>query len=288
MQLAELVRLGIEQLRGAGIPDCHTDVYLLLGHCLDKSRTELHISARDEIGELDVESFMALIERRKKREPVAYILGEQEFWSLPFLVTPDVLIPRPETEFLIEIVLASVADKTLPGTLVDLCCGSGVISVVLALELGRQVVGIDISARALEVSRKNVAQHGLTGQVHLVQSDLLSSLSGSLQASLIVSNPPYVSSLAIDHELEPEVACYEPRLALDGGEKGLELIRRIRRQLPALLMPGGQFFMEIGYDQGVEAAEMFLDTQGGVADFQSARVVKDLAGRDRILHAVKH
>jgi release factor glutamine methyltransferase len=231
--------------------------------------------------------FIRLLARRKKREPLAYILGEQEFWSRSFFVNPAVLIPRPETEFLLESVFAEVKSERglVEGAVLDLCCGSGVIAIILALELRLPVVAIDLSAAALQVTRRNCRKHGVEQLVKPVRADLLSALRNECRFSLVVSNPPYVSSPAIANDLEPEVREHEPWLALDGGEQGLDLIQRIRDELPRILAPGGQLFMEIGYDQGAAVTEMFAAHNVGLRDFHQIRILKDYAGRDRVLHA---
>lgn len=287
MQTSELVRRGITELTAAGVADCHTDIYLLLGRCLGKSRTQLLLAAREEVPAAAELEFEAMLCRRKRREPLAYILGEQEFWSRAFHVSPAVLIPRPETEFLLELVFSAGRRGELPlnGPVLDVCCGSGVIAIIVALELRRQVIGIDLSSAALEVSRKNCLRHDVEGLVSLMRSDLLSAILPERRVALVLSNPPYVSSRAIRSELEPEVGKHEPLLALDGGEDGLDLISRLRDDLPRVLAPGGQVFMEIGHDQGPAVAEMFTAHRSGLSDFQTIHILKDYAGRDRVLHA---
>jgi len=287
MQTAELVHYGITELKAAGIPECTSDVHLLLGSCLGKSRTQLLLAAREEVPTEAEQLFVGLLQRRKKREPLAYILGEQEFWSHSFLVNPAVLIPRPETEFLLENVFAESNSRPgfVEGAVLDLCCGSGVIAIILALELKRKVVAIDLSAAALAVTGRNCLRHQVDRLVMPVRCDLLSALRSDRCFSLVVTNPPYVSTTAVENELEPEVREHEPWLALDGGERGLDLIQRIRDDLPRILAPGGQVFMEIGYDQGTAVAEMFAAHKAGLCDFHDIRILKDYAGRDRVLHA---
>jgi len=287
MQLSELVRHGIAELKAAGVPECTSDIHLLLGHCLGKSRTQLLLAARDEVSSEAVQMFLTLLERRKRREPLAYILGEQEFWSLPFHVNPAVLIPRPETEFLLETVFATLRQNTaqLQGAVLDLCCGSGVIAIVLALELKRRIVAIDLSDTALEVTRRNCRRHEVDDLVMPIRGDLLTPIRGSRCCSLVVSNPPYVATSAIYDEVAPEVRDHEPWLALDGGERGLDLVYRIREDLPFVLAPGGMVFMEIGYDQGDAVAEMFTTSIPGIPDFEEIRIIRDYAGRDRVLYA---
>ncbi len=287
MIIAELAQQGISELTAAGIPDCTSDVYLLLGHALQKSRTQLLAAGRDEVPTEALQEFACLLSRRKAREPVAYILGEQEFWSKAFVVNSSVLIPRPETEFLLETVFKELRNTPLPehGKVIDLCCGSGVIAIILALELKRKIIGIDLSERALAVTWQNCLRHEVKDAVCLMQSDLLTAIEPHRRVSLVVSNPPYVSTHDVHHEVEPEVGDYEPHMALDGGELGLDLIERIRQDLPLVLEPGGRLFMEIGYDQGAAIIDMFSHSISGLRDFDKIEILKDYAGRDRILHA---
>lgn len=287
MVTADLIAYGVAELNAAGVPDCITDVHLLLCHCLQKSRTGLLLAAREEVPGEAKRQFLSLLARRSRREPLAYILGVQEFWSREFMVSPAVLIPRPETEFMLEEVLGQVGrDGGLAdGMIVDLCCGSGVIAIILAIELARTVTAIDLSADALAVTRANCLRHGVANRVRLVRSDLFTGLAKREQCALIVSNPPYVSRAALIEELEPEVRDHEPWLALDGGDRGLDIIRRIREHLHCLLKVGGLFFMEIGHDQGDAVLELFSLVQDGEAEFAEVRLLKDYAGRDRVLMA---
>jgi release factor glutamine methyltransferase len=288
MHLTDALHNGSELLKDAGVEDFELDARLLLENVLKKSRSELFLARDLKLTDSQVSQYQTFIERRKQREPVAYILGEQEFWSLSFSVSPHVLIPRPETEFLLDQVLshANKANFTR-GKIVDLCCGSGVIATVLAKETGRDVVAVDVSPEALQVSKKNIYRHDVQDQVQLVQSDLLSSFQKNNQFSLVVSNPPYVSHIDVTNNLAPEVSDYEPHLALDGGVRGLELIKIIREQLEHVLLSGGELFMEIGADQGQELLSMFTSRMNGLDGFLSVEILKDYAGRDRVVHAIK-
>jgi len=289
MRIAELVQYGISELQSAGIPDCTTDVYLLAGHCLGKSRTQLLAYGRDEVPAELEHAFRELLSRRKNREPVAYILGEQEFWSLPFTVNPNVLIPRPETELLVEKALATMVADDFPkeGKVIDLCCGSGIIAIILALESKREILAIDISPEALAVTELNCVRHGVQHHVELLRSDLLAEvIARGETVSLVVSNPPYVTTHAVFNEVEPEVGVYEPRLALDGGVDGLDQIALIRRQLSDTLVEGGRILMEIGADQGAAVHALFSSHIPGYRDFRKVEIIADYAGRDRILHAI--
>ncbi|MDK9708612.1 MAG: peptide chain release factor N(5)-glutamine methyltransferase [Desulforhopalus sp.] len=286
MRLVELLESAALQLEKAGVAESQLEARLLLEACLAKTRTELFLLGQTEVPVEDEARYIDLINRRKQREPVAYILKEQEFWSMQFLVTPAVLIPRPETEFLLDRVLALVNPQNLRrGHLLDLCCGSGVIATVLARETGEDVFAVDLSRAALAVTRSNLQRHNLLARVAMVQADLFSAFSHNRQFSLIVSNPPYVSSFDIEHTLEPEVAEHEPRLALDGGDGGMDIIRRIRRDVSQFMCPGGQLFMEIGADQGEEVRLLFAEEFDGSPAFEKVDILVDYADRDRVLHA---
>lgn len=289
MRLAELLKYAVDQLAEAGVPEYQLDARLLLEGCLDITRTEFFLHGQTEVDKTSQERFLECIERRKKREPVAYILGEQEFWSLPFYVSPAVLIPRPETEFLLDRVFAlTLPENFRRGAVLDLCCGSGVIATVLAKETGKRIIASDISIAALQVAGKNLQRHHLAGQVDLVQGDLLTPFrQGGNVFSLIVANPPYVSNIVVQSGLEPEVARHEPHLALDGGEDGLAIIEELRLTLPEVLCPGGQFFMEIGADQGEAVRRLFSADLGDSPGFHNVELLVDYAGRDRVVHARK-
>lgn len=285
MRLVDLLHTGEAELQAAQVPDYDLEARLLLEHCTGKSRTEIFLDGASEVHQEFIDTFLLLLERRKKREPLAYILGEQEFWSLPFSVTSDVLIPRPETEFLLDRVFALTDPRNFQkGHILDLCCGSGVIATVLAKETGRTIYASDISEKALDVTRKNAKRHSVDSLVVLVQGNLLSPFSREGKFSLVVSNPPYVSSFDVANSLAPEVGGYEPHLALDGGERGLERIKEIRDGLPMVLRPGGQCFMEIGADQGAAVRGLFSENVAGLPGFQQVEILMDYAGRDRIVH----
>lgn len=286
MQLADLLELGERELQCAKVAEYQLEARLLLEYCTGKTRTEIFLHGSEHAGPETRKRYMELLARRAKREPLAYIQGEQEFWSLPFWVTPDVLIPRPETEFLLDRVLALTTEENFQyGHLLDLCCGSGVIATILAKETGKRIIASDISLKALKVTGRNTKRHRCEKLVLRLRGDLFSPFAMRRCFSLIVSNPPYVSSFDVRNNLLPEVEGYEPHLALDGGEKGLDLIRRIRAELPRMLSPGGQYFMEIGADQGGAVKEMFEKNMAGLTDFQQVEILRDYSGRDRVLHA---
>ncbi|MEN8199606.1 MAG: peptide chain release factor N(5)-glutamine methyltransferase [Thermodesulfobacteriota bacterium] len=286
MLIRDLLQLATLRLEKAGIDDAEIDANFLLGHCLGKSRTELYLAGDEPVVAGEETQFFDLLGQREKRVPLAYILGVQEFWSLDFIVSPDVLIPRPETELLIEKGIKFFQEKSIgEGVILDLCCGSGVIAVVLARELGVPVVAVDLSMDSLHIAHQNAANHGVSHLVSFVQADLLSAFHPIPCLALVLSNPPYVSREALAYGLQPEVAEHEPRLALDGGKKGLEIIKRMRDELTARLLPGGQLFMEIGEEQGDAVLSLFSLGKAGKPQFSQLSIDKDYGGHDRIFSA---
>lgn len=284
--LAEILRFAADALQKAGVTEYELDARLLLQFCTGKGRTEIFLEGETEIEPSVREKYFRLLERRVKREPVAYILGEQEFWSLPFHVSPEVLIPRPETEFLLDRVFALTDPGNFErGNILDLCCGSGVIAAVLAIEKKKRILALDVSLEALCVTRQNIRRHSLDHLVLPILGNLFSPLKADRRFSLVVTNPPYVSSVDVAQNLDPEVELYEPHLALDGGQRGLKIIRQICNGLPSVLCDGGQLFMEIGADQGKEVKDLFEINYSGCSRYKNVEIIQDYAGRDRIVHA---
>ena len=285
-RIAELLNHGATLFREAGIESPQVDAELLVAHGLGLSRTEIYLKGRDIIDRARALQCLALFQRRSSREPLAYITGEREFWSYSFQVSPAVLIPRPETELLVKAVLDANDGRYEGGYCLDLCCGSGVIGIVLALELGLEVITTDISWPALEICRSNCMRHGVDHRVHLVQADLATCFTEQEVFPLITVNPPYVSKVEMAANMQPEVIEHEPRLALDGGDDGLELIARISAALPGLLAPGGDFFMEIGADQGPMVKKLFHNSAGAEL-YESIDISKDYSERDRLVQVRK-
>lgn len=284
MTVGELTHKSILALQAAHIPDAGLEISFLLGHLLKRNRAQLLLAAAEEVPADIQQIFEACLQRRLKHEPLSYIIGEQEFWSLPFLVSPAVLIPRPETEFLLETTLKVLGEAgDSPSRILDLGAGSGVISVVLAREIPRaRVFGVDLSFAALQVARNNAIRHKVADRVHLLNSDWLQAVNLRSRFDLAVSNPPYVDPATFP-DLEPEVVFHEPHLALHGGEKGLAVIAGIGDHLHSVLRQGAWFFMEIGADQGEAALDLFA--AGG--QYGNLAVHDDYAGRARVLQARK-
>lgn len=281
MNFSELLQQGRQQLERAGVAEAELDARLLLESVSGKNRTRLYLDGGVEAGELIECGFRRLLWRRCQREPVAYIIGEREFWSLPFYVNSNVLIPRPETEFLLETVFArAAAENFFRAALLDLCTGSGVIAVVLAKERPEsRIIASDISPKALELARRNAVRHGVEGHLGFCCADLLRSFATG-KFSLVVSNPPYIARQEVLEGLAPEVCNFEPHLALNGGEDGLALIRRIEKELPSCLLDGGDFFMEFGAGQGREVMAIFQNSR-----WHHVKIFQDYAGRDRVVWA---
>jgi release factor glutamine methyltransferase len=270
--------LAARRLAAAGCETPRLEAEVLLAHVLGRDRSWLYLYLQERLEPGRLAKFEELLTRRGRREPVAYLTGHKEFFGLDFEVTPAVLIPRPETELLVETAL-ELAGPTRPCLVVDVGTGSGCIAVTLAKHLpAGQFWATDISSQALQVARRNADRHGVTGRMTLVQTDLLQPVAGPFD--LLVSNPPYISPAELQPEtMQPEVYRYEPRLALDGGEAGLAIIQQLLSQARAKLKPGGSVLVEIGATQGQAVTQLAgrFFPQAGV------QVKKDLAGLDRLL-----
>jgi len=229
-------------------------------------------------------SFFENFEKRRRRIPLAQILGRQSFYGLDFFVNEDVLIPRADTECLVDLVLEDYADLAKQAgfsslNILDLCTGSGCIGISVAKHLPYQeLLLVDLSEKALAVAKKNAEKH-LGENVTLLQSDLLTGVQGK-KFSLLLSNPPYIVSRVIPG-LDREVSEYEPKMALDGGEDGLVFYRRIAREAKAVLLPGARLYLEIGYDQGESVKDIF-QKEG----YEAVEVFPDLSGNPRVLRGI--
>lgn len=280
LSIAALIKGTAAAFGKAGIESPELEARLLLQHVLGLDHAGLILAWRQQPDRALQERFAELAGRRLDREPLAYVTGEREFWSLPFAVSRNVLIPRPETEWLLEQALNRVRGGGIQHAL-DLGCGSGVIAVVLALELGCRVTAVDCSQAALQQTAVNAGRHGVADRLGLLCGDFFTALPAGVRYDLLVSNPPYIAAAEIQ-ELEPEVRRYEPHLALDGGRDGLDAIACISRQAGEVLLPGSWVFLEIGANQA-EAAQHLFET--APHHYEELRVLLDLAGRPRVLTA---
>lgn len=300
------------QLRAAQIPAHTLAAELLLMHALGRDRAWIYSHPEEPLAPKIAENFLALIARRAAGEPVQYLTGKQEFWGLEFEVTPAVLIPRPETEHVMEVALARLGERGIKIHMdtgapraklrvADVGTGSGCLAVALAWELPHaEVFATDISAPALAVGGRNAARHGVAARIHFLQCDLLASFqdsgSGSVAArhavpapasppdeslfDLIVSNPPYIAR-GDAAELQREVREHEPHTALFGGATGVEMYQRLIDQARNLLRHRGILVLELGYDSAERVREMFADQ----AAWTNVAISLDLAGIPRVLAA---
>jgi len=278
-------RSAAQRLIEAGIDadEARLESELLLRHVLGIDRAAFLKLRERELPAPARQRFAVLLERRLAREPLAYITGKRAFFGMMFDVDNSVLIPRPETEGLVERVLAIATGGWMGGSplIADVGTGSGCIAVALAVRLpGARLLACDTSAAALAVARRNTDRHNVSARVRFVPGDLLSGVNDQLD--VIVSNPPYIASAAIGG-LAPEIARYEPRSALDGGPDGLDVIRRLVAQAPARLRSGGAMILEIGEGQGSAVLEMARAAFPGAA----VTVEKDLAKLERYV-TVRH
>lgn len=273
MQYAKLYQIGKEQLQKNGITDAELDARLLLEFICHTDRNALYAHGDLEIEDEKMQDFLQLIEKRAAHIPLQHLTGEQNFMGLDFLVNEHVLIPRQDTEILVEEIMRDLHDGI---RILDMCTGSGCILLsLLHYSNDCSGVGVDVSADALAVARKNADRLAEKDAV-FIQSDLFEKVEGSFD--LIVSNPPYIRSQEIAG-LMPEVREHEPHLALDGKEDGLYFYREIIKGATLHLKRGGQLFFEIGFDQG-EAVKELLMANG----YTEVAVVKDYAGLDRVVY----
>ncbi len=282
MRVQQLLDNASNLLADAGVEDSQLEAELLLRDCLHVTRSRLFLMADQIVTHDKQQQFQEFLQRRCQREPLQYILGSCEFWSLDFFVTPAVLIPRPETEFVLEHVFSILAaENWKPKKVLDLCAGSGVISVVLAQELEDVVVtAVDCFLDTLAVAQKNIRLHGFEDRIFPVCADLLSGLRPKPVFDVIVSNPPYVKAGDLAG-LEPEVRDWEPKAALSGGATGMDIIERICRDTVQCLKPGGWLFMEIGADIGDPVEQIFMAS----GYYEQVKIEPDWAGKPRVLQA---
>ena len=308
MNIREALQHATTALAAAGSDEAALEAELLLAHALGTDRTHLYQRLPDELPPGAAAAFEALLRRRLAHEPVPYIVGRKEFFGLEFEVSPAAIIPRPETETLVELVIAFVSERGLATPrIADVGVGCGAIAVALAVSLpagrhglpagrhglpaGRhglpraEVIAVDISPDALALARRNAERHGVAGRIDFREGDLLAPRRGSVggrassrRVDVIAANLPYVRSADFEAG-PPEIREHEPRLGLDGGPDGLRLIERLLRDAPACLAPGGALFAEIGEEQGEAALSLAR------ACFPQAQIEvrKDLSALDRVL-----
>ena len=280
-----MLEVGIHRLEVAKIADAKRDAETLLLYLEKADRTFLYIHRNDATDEYRADAYFGLIDRRAAGEPLQYILGSQEFMGLNFAVNPSVLIPRQDTETLVELALKRAGEKKRSLSILDMCCGSGAIAVSMAHFLPKaKITACDISLEALEVARGNAARNGLNGRIEFRESDLFFMTKRKKTVrikdsfDMILSNPPYIPTQDID-TLQTEVRDHEPIKALDGGSDGLDFYRRIAEDAFGSLKKDGLMFLEIGCDQ----AEAVTSLLSGAGYYSEIEVHKDLTGLDRVI-----
>ncbi len=301
MTIAQALFEATKQLSRAHIENPQLEAEILLAHLLGKERIWFHLHPEFLLEDPVNEQYMALVARRAMHEPTAYILEQREFWSLPFRVTRDTLIPRPETELIVEIALAIVKQERWHRPFIlDLGTGCGILAITLAYEIPEAaLVATDRSFPALIVAHQNAERHGVKSRVSLVQADWISPFKSCETGifprekgiacgenhgfHLVVSNPPYVANKD-KRLLAKEIFNYEPEGSLFSGKDGLEDIEKLIKAVPQVLRKEAWFICEIGYDQGKQAIQMTGDT----GMYKCAEIRKDLSGRDRILMAKRN
>ncbi|MFC1579757.1 peptide chain release factor N(5)-glutamine methyltransferase [Thermodesulfobacteriota bacterium] len=286
--IKELLQVTSKYLTEKNIESPRLCSEILLAHLLQTTRVELYLHFEKPLHDREIESYRALIRRRLAREPVQYITGVQEFWSMDFQVGPQVLIPRPESEVLVEQAVSLYTKGDMPGgehpRILDLGTGSGALAIAVASEIGSASIwASDISEEALNIARSNAERHGLEERIQFKTGDLLTHYRPEeVTFDLILSNPPYITSSEFD-ALPPEVRSFEPRLALDGHEQGLYYIEKIIHQAPEKLNDNGWLLLEMDPRQIPWALEMISeDDRYGHADR-----IRDYSNRDRVIISQK-
>jgi release factor glutamine methyltransferase len=301
LDIRGVLREAVSRLRAAQVPSYTLAAELLLMHTLGCDKTWIYTNSEAPIQNEAAEKYFALVTRRAAGEPTQYLTGKQEFWGLEFAVTPAVLIPRPETEHVVEIALARLGSRGIkirldtgepsaPLRIADVGTGSGCVAVALAYELPHaEIFATDISASALDVARGNAAHHGVSDRIHFFETDLLDAVSrdpritsaDSSGFDLIVSNPPYVAGNTAG-TLAREVRDHEPNAALFGGPTGVEMYARLIEQAGPLLRRGGILVLELGYD----SAEHVRAVLAAQSRWANITITNDLAGIPRVIAAV--
>jgi release factor glutamine methyltransferase len=266
-----------EDLKKRGNDSGRLDAELLLGRVLKLDRIGLIMQSERPLAAAELNGFRELFKRRRAGEPVAYLLGEREFFGIPLRVDARVLIPRPDTERLVEVALLRTRERSMLGSALDLCTGSGCVAIAFARSRPTwSVTAVDVSGEALAVARDNAHRTGAIRNVRLLEGSLFGPVQDQ-RFDLITANPPYIPSAEL-LELPIDVRGFEPQLALDGGPDGLDLVRDIAARAPQHLTPGGLLALEICADQGPRAIEILR--RYGYVELELAR---DLGGRDRVV-----
>jgi release factor glutamine methyltransferase len=277
--IARVLRWAADDLSRRGVTgSARLDAELLLGHATGLDRVRLIVDASRPLAQDELTRFRELFARRRRSEPIAYILGEREFYGLRFSVNQHVLIPRPDTEILVNVALGRTREQHLFGRALDVCTGSGCVAIAFAKERPTwHVTGSDISEPALEVARKNALKLGAVWNVDFRQSDLFGSIANEPRFDLITANVPYIPDDEVP-TLVPDIKNHEPHLALCGGPDGLAILRRLVKAAPGWLAPGGVLALEVGAEQAERVAKGL-----GAYGFAEVQRERDYAGIERVV-----
>jgi release factor glutamine methyltransferase len=279
--IGSVLRWAAEDFAKRGNSSSRLDAELLLGHVLGVDRIRLVLDAARPLGAEELAAFRALIIRRRRGEPIAYIRGEREFYGRRFVVDARVLVPRPDTETLVEVALTRTRPRALYGRALDLCTGSGCVAVTFALERRTwRVTATDLSEAALLLAAENARRLGAAWNTRFASGDLFAATDPGERFELVTANPPYIPAGEIP-TLDADVRDFEPRLALDGGPDGLTLVRRIVQDARERLVPGGVLALEVAYDQAPRTHALL--EEHGYAEVERRR---DYGGHERVVSAV--
>ena len=271
-----------QHLKKSGSDTPRLDAELLLAKARDCPRIQLYVQFNEVVPDAQRAVMRDLVRRRAQSEPVAHLVGHREFFSLDFAVSPDVLIPRPDTETLV-LDLITHARKLPAPAILDVATGSGCIAIAAAVQVpAARVTASDVSPAALTLARQNADRHGVAARITFLEGDLLAPLPAGAQFDFLVSNPPYIPTAQLE-TLDREVRDYEPRLALDGGPDGLRFLTMLLQQAPSVLVPGGRLLLEFTPEQ----APALLELATAQPELSDPAVLKDLAGRPRVLVATR-
>jgi release factor glutamine methyltransferase len=271
-----------EDFATRGLETPRLEAELLLSHVLECSRIQLIIDRDRPLENHELSAYRALVSRRRNHEPIAYLRGEREFYGHVFEVDARVLIPRPDTETLVEVGLDRTRDRHMFGRIVDVCTGSGNVAISFAKERPTwRVLGTDVSPEAIRVASRNAVRLGVAWNTAFSTGDLLAPVRQKGPLDLVTANPPYIPSAEVN-QLSADIRNHEPRLALDGGADGLDLVRRLIGEAPACLGPDGVLAMEIACDQGPRVVDLMQR-----AGWKDVRVAQDLGKRDRVVSGIR-
>jgi len=278
MKIKDIINYGVAMIKNTESPSLETQ--MMIAKVIEKDRLYIMLNLEEDIDESKVEIIKTMIDKRKNSYPLQYILGEREFWSMDFKVSEGVLIPRQDTEILIEETLKKLKDNKHKSNLkgFEIGVGSGIISITLLKEIETlTMIGVDINDKAIELTKANALKHEVNDRLCILNSNLFEKINKENQFDFIISNPPYIETKVID-SLKEDIKKHEPKLALDGGEDGLDFYRAIIEQSKSYISPEGFIAFEIGYNQGEAVKKIFVEN-----GYPNVTIAKDLAGFDRVV-----